>query len=112
MVHSAQRHAGKLALADLQHIGASAEFEALVADHIAVDTHTAAIDQSIAFATAGSQTSRLEQGANAHRHTTHAQGQADLLNDIGNTAFAAVDEVLLGCIGRRNAVKTCRDFLG
>ena len=57
---SGQGEAHELALADLHHVGARAEFEPFVADDLAVHAHTAAVDQAVALARAGSQAGGFE----------------------------------------------------
>ena len=71
-------------------------------------THAAAVDQTVGLAGRWRQIGLFEQGTNTQRRA----GQRHIRNIVGHAALAAVDEVLLGRIGRRSAVEAGRDFLG
>src|SRR6218665_1245953 len=89
---STQGHAGKPALADLQHVGAGAELQALVADQAAVHAPAVAVDQPVGLAGRWRQSGLPQQHANAQRRARQGQGR----NRVGHAALAADDEVLLG----------------
>src|SRR5690606_26334044 len=99
----------EFALADLQHMHARAELERLVADDGAVDAHATTFDEAVALAGRSHQPRLLEQGADAD--LTAIQRNGLLFDLIGNAALAAIDEVLLGRVGRGLAVKARGDLL-
>src|SRR5450830_429000 len=96
----AERDPGKLALANLHHVGARTQLQAFVADHAGVDANAAAVDQAVALTTGRSQAGKLQQGADAHGSATVAQRQGHFGNLVGHATSRAIVEILLGSLGR------------
>ena len=109
---SAERDPGKLALADLHHIGAGPQLQPLSLTTLESTRTPPPSIRRLPSPPDAARPANLSKAPIPSGAPAFDPGQGHLGNFIGHAALAAVDEILLGRIGRRAGVKARRDFLG